>query len=136
MRLTHFGTATLLIEVGHAVASSSRRLPRSSRRAPPRDGSAVGEVTGFILEWEGQKGCVYITGDTVFYGGITNAASRFDVAVAIVHLGCASWGRFRFTMNAREAKEKRADVDRAFAAANLTSRLTWLELGDARDLQV
>jgi L-ascorbate metabolism protein UlaG (beta-lactamase superfamily) len=130
-----------------------------ARHGPPLSLPLVGEVTGFVIEWEGQKGCVYITGDTVFYGGIIGVAARFDVAIAIVHLGCASWGPFRFTMNAREAetfastfpratlvpvhyegwshfKEKRADVDRVFAAANLTSRLTWLEPGVPRILEV
>jgi L-ascorbate metabolism protein UlaG (beta-lactamase superfamily) len=129
-----------------------------ARHGPPLSLPFVGEVTGFVLEWEGQeRGCVYITGDTVFYGGVEDVAARFDVAVAVVHLGCASWGPLRFTMNAREAetfartfpraqlvpvhyegwthfKEKRADVDRVFAAAGLEHRLAWLEPGVAREL--
>jgi len=128
------------------------------RHGPPLSLPFVGEVTGFLLEWEGQKrGPVYITGDTVFYGGITDVASRFDVGVAIMHLGCAAWGPLRFTMNAREAttfaaafpratlvpvhydgwthfKEGRADFERAFESANVSERVTWLDKGVARTI--
>jgi L-ascorbate metabolism protein UlaG (beta-lactamase superfamily) len=131
-----------------------------ARHGPPLSLPFVGEVTGFVLEWAGQgRGCVYITGDTVFYGGIEDVAKRFDVAVAVLHLGCASWGPLRFTMNAREAKtfahtfpratlvpvhyegwthfkESRGDVERVFANAGLTDRVSWLEPGTARELAV
>lgn len=40
----------------------------------------------------------------MFYGGIRDVAAKFEVAIAIVHLGCASWGPLRFTMNAREGE--------------------------------
>lgn len=127
-----------------------------ARHGPPLSLPLVGEVIGFVLEWEGQtRGCVYITGDTVFYGGISEVASRFDVALALPHLGCASWGPLRFTMNAREAaafarafprativpvhydgwthfKESQADVTRAFASADLSDRLSWLDRGIPR----
>lgn len=147
------------IEVTSADGTSRVRVTGTpARHGPPLSLPFVGEVTGFVLEWDGQKrGCVYITGDTVFYKGVTEVASRFDVAVAVVHLGCASWGPLRFTMNASEAetfartfpkatlvpvhyegwthfKEKRADVERVFADAKLDERLAWLDLGVARDL--
>ena len=129
-----------------------------ARHGPPLSLPFVGEVTGFVLEWDGQKrGCVYITGDTVFYRGVEDVASRYDVAVAVVHLGCASWGPLRFTMNAREAEtfartfpratmvhvhyegwshfmEGRADVERVLADAHLEERAAWLEPGVAREL--
>jgi L-ascorbate metabolism protein UlaG (beta-lactamase superfamily) len=126
------------------------------RHGPPLSLPFVGAVTGFVLEWEGQtRGPVYITGDTVFYGGITEVASRFDVGVAIMHLGCAAWGPLRFTMNAREAttfatsfpratlvpvhydgwthfKQGRADFERAFA--QVSDRVTWLDKGVAHEI--
>jgi L-ascorbate metabolism protein UlaG (beta-lactamase superfamily) len=129
-----------------------------ARHGPPLSLPFVGAVTGFILEWEGQaRGSVYITGDTVFYGGVEEVAARFEVGVAVVHLGCASWGPMRFTMNAREAatfartfpratlvpvhydgwshfKEKRADVERELASAGAGERLVWLDAGVARDV--
>ena len=139
-------------------ASEVRVTGTPARHGPPLSLPVVGEVTGFVLEWEGQRrGCVYITGDTVLYAGLDDVASRFDVAVAVVHLGAASWGPLRFTMNAREGvlfagkfpratlvpvhyagwshfKETRADVERAFEAAGLAERTTWLEPGVAREL--
>jgi L-ascorbate metabolism protein UlaG (beta-lactamase superfamily) len=131
-----------------------------ARHGPPFSLPFVGEVTGFVLEWEGQgRGGVYVTGDTVFFGGVEEVAKRFDVAVAFVHLGCASWGPLRFTMDAREAetfartfpratlvpvhyegwthfKESRGDVERAFASAGLAERVTWLAPGVPQELAV
>lgn len=139
-------------------ATKVRVTGTPARHGPPLSLPFVGAVTGFVLEWEGQeRGCLYVTGDTVFYRGLADVAARFDVAVAIVHLGCASWGPLRFTMNAREAetfartfpratlvpvhydgwthfKETRADVERVFAGAAQGARLTWLERGVAREL--
>jgi len=129
-----------------------------ARHGPPLSLPFVGAVTGFVLEWEAQtRGAVYITGDTVFYDGVASVAKRFDIAVAVVHLGCASWGPLRFTMNAREAtsfartfpratlvpvhyegwshfKEKRADVERELANVGASDRVAWLEPGVARDV--
>lgn len=129
-----------------------------ARHGPPLSLPFVGAVTGFVLEWEGQtRGSVYITGDTVFYGGVEQVAERFDVGVAVVHVGCASWGPMRFTMNAREAatfartfpratlvpvhydgwthfKEKRVDVERELEGAGARERLVWLDPGVACDV--
>ena len=53
--------------------------------------SAVGEVTGFMLEWEGQKdGAFYISGDTVWIDEINEIAKRYKVAAGILHLGAAN----------------------------------------------
>ena len=129
-----------------------------ARHGPPLSLPFVGAVTGFVLEWEAQtRGAVYITGDTVFYDGVASVAKRFDIAIAVVHLGCASWGPLRFTMNAREAatfartfprttlvpghyegwshfKERRDDVQRALVSAGAGERVTWLDPGVAREL--
>jgi len=122
-----------------------------ARHGPPLSLPFVGAVTGFLVETSDSMR-VYITGDTVLFGGVRAVADRFDVDVAILHLGCASWGPFRFTMNAREGEafartfprarilpvhyegwthfaETRADVERTFASAGLADRLTWLEPG-------
>lgn len=122
-----------------------------ARHGPPLSLPFVGAVTGFLVETSDSMR-VYITGDTVLFGGVKEVADRFDVDVAILHLGCASWGPFRFTMNAREGEafarafprarilpvhyegwthfaETRDDVERTFASAGLADRLTWLEPG-------
>lgn len=51
----------------------------------------VGEVTGFMLEWEGQQsGAFYISGDTVWIDEINEIAKRYKVGAAILHLGAAN----------------------------------------------
>ena len=52
---------------------------------------AVGEVTGFMLEWDGQQeGAFYISGDTVWIDEINEIASRYKVSTGILHLGAAN----------------------------------------------
>jgi L-ascorbate metabolism protein UlaG (beta-lactamase superfamily) len=67
----------------------------------------VGETTGFILEWAGQKhGALYISGDTVWFNGLREIGQRFKIGTAILHIGGARFpitGFARFTLNAKEA---------------------------------
>jgi len=67
----------------------------------------VGETTGFVLEWQGQKhGALYISGDTVWFNGLREIGQRFKIGMAILHIGGAQFpvmGPIRFTLNAREA---------------------------------
>ena len=52
---------------------------------------AVGEVTGFMLEWQGQQaGAFYISGDTVWIDEIMEIGKRFQVSSGILHLGAAN----------------------------------------------
>ncbi len=52
---------------------------------------AIGEVTGFMLEWQGQKAeTFYVSGDTVWIDDINEIAKRFTVSAAILHLGAAN----------------------------------------------
>lgn len=52
---------------------------------------AVGEVTGFMLEWQGQKaGAFYVSGDTVWIDEILEIGKRFKVAAGVLHLGAAN----------------------------------------------
>ncbi|MEE6260071.1 MBL fold metallo-hydrolase [Plantactinospora sonchi] len=108
---------------GHAVGLtpwSSTRLVRPGlpaidvsatpcRHGPPLSGPIVGEATGFALAWEGQRhGALWITGDTVLYGGVREVAGRLPVGLALVHLGGVRFpvtGPVRYTMTAREAVE-------------------------------
>lgn len=80
------------------------------RHGPPGSKPIVGEVIGFCLRWEGQEhGALWITGDTVLYDGLRDAAARLDVGTAVVHLGGVTFpwlsGPLRYTMNAEEAVE-------------------------------
>ncbi|MGZ9225915.1 MAG: MBL fold metallo-hydrolase [Anaerolineales bacterium] len=129
---------------------------------PARHGSLgshliVGETTGFVLEWPGQKhGALYISGDTVWFNGIQEIARRFQVGTAILHIGKAGFpitGPIHFTFNAREAiraitvleprtvtpihyegwkhfREPRAEAEKQFASAGMNNLLNWLPLGE------
>lgn len=136
--------------------ASVRVTATPARHGPPLSRSFVGDVVGFVLEHE--NGALYVTGDTVMYSGVRAVAERFPkVDVVIAHLGAASYGPLRFTMNAKEGvelarlfpdaaivpvhyegwshfKEGRAHVEAAFTAAGLSERLVWLERGVAREL--
>lgn len=53
--------------------------------------AVVGEVTGFVLEWERpSKGVLYLTGDTVLVDELKEISDRFDIDTAIVHMGRAN----------------------------------------------
>ena len=75
------------------------------RHGPPGSRPIVGDVIGFSLRWDGQRhGTVWISGDTVLYGGLREVARRVDVGTALVHLGGVRFpitGPIRYTMRAR-----------------------------------
>jgi L-ascorbate metabolism protein UlaG (beta-lactamase superfamily) len=53
--------------------------------------AVVGEVTGFMLEWDGPRpGAFYVSGDTVWIDAIHEIARRFKVTAGILHLGAAN----------------------------------------------
>ena len=57
------------------------------RHGPPLSRPVAGAVIGFALGSPSRPGVVWITGDTVMYRGVRQAADRLDVDVAIMHLG-------------------------------------------------
>jgi L-ascorbate metabolism protein UlaG (beta-lactamase superfamily) len=79
------------------------------RHGPPLSHPIVGEVVGFALAWEGQKGGVlWISGDTVLYAGLREVADRLDVDTALIHLGGVRFpisGPLHYTMTAAQAVE-------------------------------
>lgn len=135
---------------------------------PARHGSLgshliVGETTGFVLEWPGQKhGALYVSGDTVWFNGINEIARRFQIGTAILHIGKAGFpvtGPIHFTFNAQEAlraikvlnprtiipihyegwkhfREPGAEAEKQFAAAGMNSRVRWLPLGAPIDIEI
>ena len=79
------------------------------RHGPPLSRPIAGHVIGFALRWDGQRnGVVWVSGDTVLYNGVRKVANRFDVDLAIVHMGDVQFpitGPVRYSMAARDAVE-------------------------------
>jgi L-ascorbate metabolism protein UlaG (beta-lactamase superfamily) len=78
---------------------------------PARHGPAgieplAGDVIGFVLTSKDGGGCVYISGDTVFYDGVTEVARRFKAGVVLPFAGAAQTrGPFHLTMDTNDTIE-------------------------------
>jgi L-ascorbate metabolism protein UlaG (beta-lactamase superfamily) len=136
-----------------------------SRHGAPLMHVLSGPTTGFALSWEKQKtGVLWISGDSVLYPGLREAAERLDVGVAILHLGNAGFpitGPLRFTMNAKQAvelcgemrpeiavpihyegwkhfREGRDGIERELEKANpeVAGAFRWLPIGEPTDLPI
>jgi L-ascorbate metabolism protein UlaG (beta-lactamase superfamily) len=132
------------------------------RHGPPLSRPLVGEVIGFVLEWEGQAGgAFWISGDTVYFKGVAEVGHRFDVGTALIHLGGVRFpvtGPARYTMNAEEAarvaaefdlrtllpihyegwkhfRQGRADVERVFERAGIEDRVRWLQAAEPQTIE-
>ena len=122
------------------------------RHGPPGFHPIVGDVIGFSLRWEG--GSLWITGDTVLYGGVRDAAARLEPDVVLLHLGAVRFGvtgPLHYTLTAPDAvalcdlagprvvvpvhyegwshfSQGRAEVERAFAGS--VHDVRWLPPGE------
>jgi L-ascorbate metabolism protein UlaG (beta-lactamase superfamily) len=133
------------------------------RHGPPLSRPLVGEVIGFVLEWEGQgNGALWISGDTVYFKGVSEVGRRFEIGTALIHLGGVRFpvtGPARYTMNAAEAarvarefeletvlpihyegwkhfRQGRGQVERVFAAEGIADRTRWLAAGKRESVEV
>jgi L-ascorbate metabolism protein UlaG (beta-lactamase superfamily) len=122
-----------------------------------------GDVIGFMLEWPGQQfGALYISGDTVWFEGVEQVASRFKVGTALLHIGGVRFpitGPLRFTFNGAEAarlsraldahtiipihhegwahfREKQTETEKIFSVSDLQPRTRWLQPGEAISIKV
>ncbi len=79
------------------------------RHGPPLSRRIAGDVVGFALRWDGQEhGVLWISGDTVLYDGVRQVADRFQVDMAVLHLGAVRFpvtGPVRYSMTAADAVE-------------------------------
>ena len=78
------------------------------RHGPPLSRPVAGPVIGFALGSPSRPSVVWITGDTVMYGGVRQAADRLDVDVAIMHLGVVRFpitGPVTYSMSVSDALE-------------------------------
>ena len=129
----------------------------------PEIRGAVGETTGFLLEWDGQRnGAFYISGDTVWVDDIKEIGKRYNVGTAILNMGAATVpavGGRRLTMNGEEGarvtktlglkaafpahfegwehyQEGRDGIEMQFGKANLTGELNMLDPGESVEVTV
>jgi L-ascorbate metabolism protein UlaG (beta-lactamase superfamily) len=78
------------------------------RHGPPLSHAIVGEVVGFALDVDGRDGTIWFSGDTVLHPGVREVAGRFDVDVAVMHLGDVRFpvtGPISYSMTAHDAVE-------------------------------
>jgi L-ascorbate metabolism protein UlaG (beta-lactamase superfamily) len=80
-----------------------------ARHGPPLSRPVAGQVVGFALAWPGQDhGVLWISGDTVLFGGVRHVVERLRVDTALLHLGGVRFpvtGPLRYSMTARGAVE-------------------------------
>jgi L-ascorbate metabolism protein UlaG (beta-lactamase superfamily) len=134
-----------------------------ARHGPPLSRPIVGQVVGFAIRRVGESHVLaWVTGDTVLYGGLREAAKRLSVDVLVVHVGGVQFpitGPLRYTMTGKDAvelidlvrprvavpvhyegwahfKDGRQGIDRALAAASdeTVGRVRQLDLGKPNDL--
>jgi L-ascorbate metabolism protein UlaG (beta-lactamase superfamily) len=133
-----------------------------ARHGPPLSRPVAGDVVGFALRWEGQRdGVLWISGDTVLFGGLRQVAERLRVDTAVLHLGGVRFpvtGPLRYSMTGRQAVELcrllgprtvvpvhyegwshfaqgRAGLERDLARAPEVQRtVRWLPIGEAVEL--
>jgi L-ascorbate metabolism protein UlaG (beta-lactamase superfamily) len=134
-----------------------------ARHGAPGISLLSGPAIGFMLEWTGQEhGGLWFSGDTVYFGGIDRIASRFQVGVAVIHLGGVRFtasGPARYTFNAAEGlraaqkvnartvvpihyagwshfRTPRDEIESTFAAAGKAEALLWPVAGQRLELEV
>jgi L-ascorbate metabolism protein UlaG (beta-lactamase superfamily) len=67
------------------------------QHAPTQEQTKIsGHVIGFMIEWEGQQGALYVSGDTVYFDGIEEIAKRFKVHTAVLHVGKAGFPEINY----------------------------------------
>jgi L-ascorbate metabolism protein UlaG (beta-lactamase superfamily) len=81
----------------------------AGRHGAPGTRPLVGPVIGFALTLEGRnRPGVWVSGDTVLYGGLRRAVTGLEPEVAVVHIGAVKFpitGPLAYTMDAAAAVE-------------------------------
>ncbi|WP_159803265.1 MBL fold metallo-hydrolase [Arthrobacter zhaoguopingii] len=87
--------------------SPLRIIATPARHGPALSLPVVGQTLGFALQRPGEDTlALWMSGDSVLYRGLRDVARRFEIDVALLHLGAVRFrvtGPVRYTMNARDA---------------------------------
>jgi L-ascorbate metabolism protein UlaG (beta-lactamase superfamily) len=79
------------------------------RHGPPLTRAIVGDVIGFAIRRRGEERvALWVTGDTVLFGGLRRTAAELDVDVMLANVGGVRFGvtgPIRFTMTGRDVVE-------------------------------
>jgi L-ascorbate metabolism protein UlaG (beta-lactamase superfamily) len=130
------------------------------RHGPPLSHPIVGDVIGFTLIHEGRV--IWISGDTVVYPGVKAMTGRWEIDVALLHLGGVQFpvtGPLRYTLTADGAIElvelleprvvvpihyegwshfkqgrQAIEADLAMAPAAVRERFRWVPIGEPVEL--
>lgn len=87
-----------------------------ARHGPPGAERTLGDVIGFIIRDSDNNDLVYVTGDTVYYDGVAEVATRYKPRVVIAFAGAArTRGPFNLTMGNNDVLE----LARAFPQARI-----------------
>jgi L-ascorbate metabolism protein UlaG (beta-lactamase superfamily) len=135
----------------------------AGRHGAPGTRPLVGPVIGFALTLEGRsRPGVWVSGDTVLYGGLRRAVAGLQPDVAVIHIGAVRFpitGPLAYTMDAAAAVEliglvgprvvvpvhvegwshfsqQEEAATRVFdaAPASIRERIRWLPLGETVEL--
>jgi L-ascorbate metabolism protein UlaG (beta-lactamase superfamily) len=133
------------------------------RHGAPLTRPIVGPVIGFALSLNGQaRPGLWVTGDTVMYGGLRGFATGLEPEVALVHIGAVKFpltGGLSYTMDAADAveliglaspgvvvpvhvegwshfsqQEEAAEAVFDAAPASVRDRIRWLPLGEPTEI--
>lgn len=87
--------------------SPLRVIATPGRHGPALSMPVVGRTVGFALQRHGANTvALWMSGDSVLYRGLEDVARRFEIDVALLHLGAVRFratGPIKYTMNARDA---------------------------------
>ncbi|HJX42911.1 MAG TPA: MBL fold metallo-hydrolase [Geodermatophilus sp.] len=148
--------ATTVLEAPGRVPIQVTATP--ARHGPPLSRPFVGDVVGFAVREAGRADvALWISGDTVAFGGLRSVPQRLRVDVAVLHLGGVRFpvtGPVRYSMTGRQAarvarltgarvvvpvhhegwshfRQGREGAERDLAAApeEVRRRVRWLERG-------
>jgi L-ascorbate metabolism protein UlaG (beta-lactamase superfamily) len=68
---------------------------RLTRHGPRELEQVTGDVTGWIIEWDGRRrGAIYVSGDTVLFEELQEIPQRYRIGTALLHFGAAHFDMF------------------------------------------